>query len=243
MIKYLVWAITLPFAMWSALQMTTSFVPNNNHKPVGYFEAEGKKINTRFVRVLYAGEGSEEGTTNNSVNQVVYDSKDPKGKAVKAYRFQVVTKNTGYDEVQTSQEEDYKLKNVTEGAKIHIEVPVENGKLQLNKAYIGNLAYNFGTRETRNILAAHAVDNIKLDLIKLDLPDFGPDSKPGDKGLKYNEGYINLRLRSKAKYIDTDKTGDFNINIDGVISVVHVRGKEREDRAVTIDQQIVAKNK
>ncbi len=239
MIKLMTGIVLLPVLMGAALH----FNPHTNTRPVGYFEAEGKKITTRFVRVLYAGEGSEEGTTSNSVKQVVYNSKDKNGKPVKAYRFQIVAKNTGYDELQTDKTQDYKLKNVTEGAKIHIEVPVENGQLQLEKAYVGNLAYNFGTRETRHILTAHTVDDIQLSLKRLDIPAFGPDAKPGDKGLKYNEGYISLTLTSKAKYINEDKTGDFNLHIDGVISVIHVRGKEREDRAVSIDEGIVARNK
>lgn len=211
-------------------------------KNVGFFEAEGKKFNTRFVRVLYAAEGSEEGD-NNSVKQLIYSSKDPSGKDVQVYRFQIVAKNTGYDELQTTQDKDYKLKSVENGVKLHIEVPVEGKKLLLNKAYVGNLAYNFGTRETRHILTAENVKDIKLDLKKLDLPTLDPKtSKPGDKGIVYNKGYINLKLSSKAKHIASDDYSDFVINIDGPISITHVRGKDREERAVSIDEALVKKN-
>ncbi|MCD8538473.1 MAG: hypothetical protein LRY55_00970 [Leadbetterella sp.] len=209
---------------------------------VGYFEAEGKKHNTKFVRVLYAGEGSEEEGKGDSVQQLLFDSKDPKGNAVKAYRFQVVAKNTGYDELQTTQDKDYKLKSVENGVKLHIEVPVENGKLVLDKAYVGNLAYNFGTRETRHILTAENVSGIDLDLQRLELPVFGKGHKPGDKGIIYNSGYIRLMLTSKAKHIASDKVSDFNAVIDGPVSITHIRGKERADRAVTIDEGIVKKN-
>lgn len=209
---------------------------------VGYFEAEGKKYTTKFVRVLYAGEGSEEEGKGDSVQQLIFDSKDPQGKPVKVYRFQIVAKNTGYDELQTTQDKDYKLKSVENGVKLHIEVPVENGRLQLDKAYVGNLAYNFGTRETRHILTAENVSDIDLDLQRLELPVFGKEHKPGDKGIIYNAGYIQLKLSSKARHISSDAVSDFNAVIDGPVSITHVRGQERADRAVMIDEGIVKKN-
>ncbi len=209
---------------------------------VGYFEAEGQKHTTKFVRVLYAGEGSEEEGKGDSVQQLIFDSKDPKGNNVRVYRFQIVAKNTGYDELQTAQDKDYKLKSVENGVKLHIEVPVENGKLLLDKAYVGNLAYNFGTRETRHILTAENVSDIDLDLQQLELPVFGKKHKPGDKGIIYNTGYIRLKLASKAKHIASDQVSDFNAVIDGPVSITHVRGKERADRAVMIDEGIVKKN-
>lgn len=209
---------------------------------VGYFEAEGKKYSTKFVRVLYSGEGSEEEGKGDSVQQLLFDSKDPEGNAVKVYRFQVVAKNTGYTELQTSQDKDYKLKSVENGIKLHLEIPVEKGKLLLDKAYVGNLAYNFGTRETRHILTAENVSDIEFDLLRLELPVFGNDHKPGDKGIIYNSGYIHLKLRSKARQIASDKISNFNAVIDGPISITHVRGKERAERAVTIDEGIVKKN-
>lgn len=211
-------------------------------KNAGFFEAEGQKIDTRFVRVLFAGEGSEDEGGSNDLSQLVFDSKDPKGKAVKVVRFQILTKNTGYDEVQTSKEQDFKLKEVQNGVKLHIEVPVENGQIQLSKAYVGSLAYNFGTRETRNLLKATDVSDIKLNLKRLDLPKFTANHKPGDKGIIYNDGYVSLTLSSKAKHINSETVSPFNVNIDGVISITHIRGKERSDRAVTIDPALVAKN-
>ncbi len=209
---------------------------------VGGFEAEGKTFDTRFVRVLYAAEGSEKEGEGNSVKQLVFDSKDPQGNPVKVYRFQIVTKNTGYDEVQTTKEEDFKLKKVENGAKIHIEVPIENGKAVLEKAYIGNLAYNFGTRETRNILTPENVKDIDFKLTRLDLPVYGADRKPGDKGIIYNEGFISFTLTSKAKHISSEAVSDFKVKVNGPISITHIRGKERANLAVNIEEGIVKKN-
>lgn len=217
-------------------------VSGQDSKPVGHFEAEGKKIETKFVRVIYNAEGSELEDGSDSVEQLVYEGKDPKGNDVKVHRFQIVTKNTGYDDLQKSQDQDYKLKSVENGAKFHIEVPIENGELQLDKAYVGNLAYNFGTRETRNQLVPQDVSDISFELYALDLPKFGKDSKPGDKGIIYGQGYIKFKLSSKAKNIASDQISDFIVAVDGTISITHVRGKERESRAVSIDPEIVKKN-
>lgn len=209
---------------------------------VGRFEAEGKGFDTKFVRVLYSAEGSENEDGGDSVEQLVYQGKDPKGNEVRVKRFQIVTKNTGYDELQKSKEGDYKLKSVENGAKIHIEVPIENGQLQLDRAYVGNLAYNFGTRETRNQLKPEDVSDISFELLALDLPKFGPDRKPGDKGIIYDQGYIKFKLGSKTKNIGSDQLSDFTVEVDGPISITHVRGKEREDRAGSINPEIVKKN-
>lgn len=229
----LIAAILFPFLLIGAVAL-------NNH--IGSFEAEGKKVNVKFVRVLYAGEGSERAGESNAVKQLVFDSKDPKGNAVKVYRYQITAKNTGYDEIQTSKEQDFKMKSVTEGVKLHVEVPLENGQPRYDKAYVGNLAYNFGTRETRHNLTGETVNNLKIVIKKLELPSFGTSHKPGDDGIIYNQGYIDLSLTSKAKYIGNDQVGDFNIEIKGPISLTHVRGKERSDRAVTIDEGVVNKN-
>lgn len=209
---------------------------------VGSFEAEGKSYDTRFVRVLYSAEGSELEEGGDSVEQLVYQGKDPKGNDVTVHRFQIVTKNTGYDQLQKSQEADYKLKSVENGAKFHIEVPIENGELQLDRAYVGNLAYNFGTRETRNKLVPEDVSDISFELYTLDLPEFGKNNKPGDKGIIYQAGYIKFKLSSKAKHIGSDQISDFNVVVDGPISITHVRGKEREAKAVSIDPEIVKMN-
>src|SRR5690554_1369103 len=215
-------------------------VPSTQTDYVGSFEAEGKKINVKFVRVLYAAEGSERPGESASVKQLVFDSKDPRGRDVKVVRFQVTAKNTGYDEVQQDKEEDFKMKSVTEGVKLHIEVPLDrNGNLQLNRAYVGNLAYNFGTRETRHLLTGETVSNIKLDIKQLDLPEFGPAHKPGDYGTIYHAGYIELTLTSKAKYIDSDQVGEFNVHIKSPITLTHVRGAERQNNAVNIDEAVV----
>lgn len=209
---------------------------------VGTFEAEGKKIDVKFVRVLYAAEGSEREGEGNSVEQLIFDSKDPKGNAVKVYRYQIVAKNTGYDEVQTDQSEDYKLKSVAEGVKLHIEVPLVNGVPQFDKAYIGNLAYNFGTRETRHNLTAETISDIDFNIKRFELPQFGANHKPGDNGIIYNEGFIEFTMTSKAHYIGSDRIGDFNISVKGPISITHVRGKERQNNAVSIDSGVVDQN-
>jgi len=216
----------------------------SSEKPfAGKFTAEGKSVDVKFVRVLFAAEGSEKEGESNDLTPLVFDSVDPSGKAVKVRRFQVVAKNTGYDELQTDKKEDFKMKKVTEGVKLHIEVPVENGQLQLQKAYIGNLAYNFGTRETRNTLVPEHVSDIKLNFKKLELPTFPSTAKPGDNGLVYHGGHISLELTSKAKNIGSDKIEAFKISIDGEISITHIRGKERAHLAVNIEPGIVAKNR
>lgn len=245
--------VTLALSLsFGALANTFDFTAKENEpiqatlqetNSVGSFTAEGKSFDTKFVRVLFAAEGSENEGESNSIEQLKFKSIDPQGNEVEVYRFQILTKNTGYDEVQTSQEEDYKLKSVKEGAKLHIEVPILNGKPQLDKAYVGNLAYNFGTRETRNILTAETASDIVLKINKLELPTFTSANKPGDKGLIYNQGAIDLTLTSKAKHIDSDAVSDFNVKIKGPISVTHIRGKERSDNAVNIDAGVVAKNK
>lgn len=210
---------------------------------VGWFEAEGKKIEVKFVRVLYAAEGSERPGESNSVQQLVFDSKDPQGNAVKVLRYQITAKNTGYDEVQQDKEEDFKMKSVTEGVKLHIEVPLDgNGKPQFDKAWVGNLAYNFGTRETRHNLSPATVSDLKLKINKIDLPVFGAAHKPGDNGVIYNQGFIDFTLSSKAKQIADDQIVDFNIHISGPITLTHVRGKERQNNAVSIDEGVVGKN-
>src|SRR5690606_12585786 len=168
---------------------------------------------------------------------------DPQGRDVKVVRFQVTAKNTGYDEIQEDKEEDFKMKSVTEGVKLHIEVPVDgNGNLQLDRAYVGNLAYNFGTRETRHNLSGETISNLKLNISQLDLPEFGAAHKPGDNGVIYNQGFIELTLTSKAKYIASDQIGDFNISINGPITLTHVRGKERQNNAVSISEDVVKQN-
>lgn len=210
---------------------------------VGRFTAEGKTVDVRFVRVIFAAEGSEKAGESNDLTPLLFDSVDPSGKAVKVRRFQIVAKNTGYEDLQTSKEEDFKLKQVTEGVKLHIEVPVENGQLLLNKAYVGNLAYNFGTRETRNTLVPEHVNDIHVNFKKLVLPTFAADAKPGDQGIVYHAGEIQLELSAKAKNIASDKVDDFKIAIDGEISITHIRGKERAHLAVNIEPGIVAKNK
>lgn len=212
----------------------------------GFFTAEEKKQDLRFVRVLYAAEGSEKEGQSNSVKQLVFDSTDPQGKAVKVYRFQIVVKNTGYDKLQTdinAPGADYKLKKLTEGAKLFIEVPVEGGKMLLDKAYVGNLGYS--TKDSggeRHQLAVDEVSDLRLRVTKLKLPEFGSSAKPGDQGIKYNEGEISLEFLCKAKYQSVDKTGDFSVKINSKISVTHIRGAERADRAVAINPEIVSKN-
>jgi hypothetical protein len=210
---------------------------------VGQFTAEGKTIEVKFVRVLFAAEGSEKEGESNDLTPLLFDSVDPSGKPVKVRRFQIVAKNTGYDDLQTSKDADFKMKKVTEGVKLHIEVPVEKGQLMLDKAYVGNLAYNFGTKETRNALVADDVNNIQLKFKKLVLPTFPASAKPGDKGIVYHDGEIELELSSKAKNISSDKVDDFKVLIKGEISIAHIRGKERAHLAVNIDPAIVAKNK
>lgn len=216
---------------------------NDMEENVGWFEAEGKKIEVKFVRVLYAAEGSERPGESDSVEQLVFDSKDPMGNAVKVYRFQITAKNTGYDEVQQDKEEDFKMKSVTEGVKLHVEVPLDaSGNPQFDKAYIGNLAYNFGTRETRHNLSAETVSDLKFKINKIDLPTFGSQHKPGDNGVIYNQGFIDFTLSSKAKQIADDQVVPFNIHISGPITLTHLRGKERQNNAVSIDAGVVAKN-
>ena len=210
---------------------------------VGFFEAEGKRINVKFVRVLYAAEGSERPGESNSVEQLIFDSVDPQGNQVKVARFQITAKNTGYDEVQQDQEEDFKMKSVTEGVKLHVEIPLDaSGQLQLDKAYIGNLAYNFGTRETRHNLNGETVSNIDLNIKRLELPLFDDTRKPGDQGIIYNQGFIEFTMTSNAQYIGSDRVGDFNVSIKGPITLTHVRGKERQDNAVTINADVVNHN-
>ncbi len=212
-------------------------------KDVGTFTAEGKTHSTKFVRVLYAAEGSEKEGESNDITPLVYDSTDPKGNAVKVRRFQITAKNTGYDEVQTSQEEDYKLKSVKEGIKLYVEVPVAaDGSLELKKAYVGNAAYNFGTRETRHALTPETSSDFKINIKRLDLPNFNESNKPGDKGLIYNQGFIELSFKAKAKHLASDQISDFTVNIKGPISITHIRGKERQDAAVVINPELVAKN-
>lgn len=210
---------------------------------VGAFEAEGRKIDVKFVRVIYAAEGSELPGESNSVKQLVFDSKDPRGNPVKVVRFQITAKNTGYDEVQQEKDEDFKMKSVTEGVKLHVEVPLDRrGRLQLDRAYVGNLAYNFGTRETRHNLGPETVSDLKLTIKQLDLPSFGPAHKPGDFGVIYNQGFIDLTLTSKAKHVSSDRISDFNVEIKGPITLTHVRGAERQDNAVSIDPGVVGHN-
>ncbi|HLW50436.1 MAG TPA: hypothetical protein VKZ78_05640 [Sphingobacteriaceae bacterium] len=216
---------------------------NDDGESVGWFEAEGKKVEVKFVRVLYAAEGSERPGESNSVEQLVFDSKDPQGNAVKVYRYQITAKNTGYDEVQQDKEADFKMKSVTEGVKLHVEVPLDpNGNPQFDKAYVGNLAYNFGTRETRHNLSAETVSNLNFKINNIDLPTFGAAHKPGDNGVIYNQGFIDFTLSSKAKRLDSDQFVDFNIHISAPITLTHVRGKERQDNAVSIDAGVVAQN-
>lgn len=216
---------------------------DNAETHVGWFQAEGKKVDVRFVRVIWAAEGSEKEGESNSVKQLVFDSKDPQGKAVKVYRYQITAKNTGYDEVQNDKEADYKMKSVTEGVKLHIEVPLNAaGQPEFEKAYLGNVAYNFGTKENSQKLVGATIDNVKLKIHRMELPSFGAEHKPGDKGMIYNEGYIEFTFSSKAKRISDDQFIDFNIHVNGPITLTHVRGKEREANAVSIDPTVVAKN-
>lgn len=223
------------------LATCTLFAQNKEY--AGNFEAEGKYYDTRFVRVIFNAEGSEKEGESNSIEPIVYESKNLQGNTVKVRRFQIVTKNTGYDEIKTAHEEDYKLKKVENGAKIHIEVPLgPNGDLQLYKAYVGNLAYNFGTRESRHQLEPDAVSDIHFDLKTLNLPKFGNDSKPGDKGIIHNQGYVKFDLTCKAKHIDSNQVSEFKVHVDSPISITHIRGKERAGHAVMIDPAIVASN-
>lgn len=209
---------------------------------VGSFEAEGRQIDVKFVRVLWAAEGSEREGESNSVEQLIFDSRDPQGNPVKVYRFQITAKNTGYDEVQTSKDEDFKMKSVKEGVKLHVEVPLLHGVPQFDQAYVGNLAYNFGTRETRHILSPETVSDIVFKINKIEIPVFGPSHKPGDNGIIYNQGFIDFTMTSKAKYIDSDRIGDFQIRVKGPITLTHVRGKERQDNAVNINEGVVKQN-
>lgn len=215
----------------------------NAETHVGWFEAEGKKVDVRFVRVIWAAEGSEKEGESNSVKQLVFDSKDPQGKAVKVYRYQITAKNTGYEEVQYDKEADYKMKSVTEGVKLHIEVPLNAaGQPEFDKAYLGNVAYNFGTKENSQKLSGATIDQVKFNIHRIELPSFGSEHKPGDKGMIYNEGYLDFTFSSKAKRIADDQFIDFNIHVKGPITLTHVRGKEREANAVSIDPAVVAKN-
>ncbi|MCL7988188.1 hypothetical protein M8998_09590 [Sphingobacterium sp. lm-10] len=221
----------------------TTGIADKKAKDVGTFTAEGKTHSTKFVRVLYAAEGSEIEGQSNDITPVVYESTDPKGNAVKVRRFQITAKNTGYDEVQTDQSEDYKLKSVKEGIKLYIEVPVAaDGTLDLKKAYVGNAAYNFGTHATRHALTPETSSDFKVKIKRLDLPKFDTSNKPGDKGLIYNQGFIELAFKAKAKHLDSDQISDFTVDIKGPISITHVRGKEREEAAVVINPALVSKN-
>ncbi len=215
----------------------------NNEVNVGWFEAEGKKVDVKFVRVIWAAEGSERPGESNSIQQLVFDSVDPNGNKVKVYRYQITAKNTGYDDIQEDKDADYKMKSVTEGVKLHVEVPLDaSGAPQFEKAYIGNLAYNFGTKETRHNLSGETVKDLKFKINKIELPSFGAEHKPGDQGMIYHAGYIDFTLTSKAKKIDSDEFVPFNIHINGPITLTHLRGKEREANAVSINQDVVAKN-
>ncbi|RAV30889.1 hypothetical protein [Sinomicrobium soli] len=238
-------ALTFFMSCTMAVPAVNTDNDEKKNKPAnaGWFRAEGRKTDVKFVRVLFAAEGSENEGESNDITQLVFDSTDPQGNAVKVYRFQVTAKNTGYDELQTTKDGDYKLKQVKQGIKLHIEVPLENGTPQFDKAYVGNLAYNFGTRETRHILTPEAVSGIKLKISRLELPEFGAGSKPGDKGIVYNDGYIKFKLSAEAKHIGSEQWSPFDISINAPISITHIRGRERADRAVSIDNGIVLKNK
>ncbi|WP_166335506.1 hypothetical protein [Sphingobacterium chungjuense] len=221
----------------------TTLTSDKKAKDVGTFTAEGKTHSTKFVRVLYAAEGSEIEGQSNDITPLVYESVDPKGNVVKVRRFQITAKNTGYDEVQTDQTQDYKLKTVKEGIKLYIEVPVAaDGTMDLKKAYVGNAAYNFGTHETRHALTPETSSDYKIKIKRLDLPKFDASNKPGDKGLIYNQGFIELSFKAKAKQLASDEISDFTVDIKGPISVTHIRGKERQDAAVVINPELVKKN-
>ncbi|MCL8001102.1 hypothetical protein M8994_23195, partial [Brucella sp. 21LCYQ03] len=145
--------------------------------------------------------------------------------------------------MQTDQSEDYKLKSAKEGIKLYIEVPVAaDGTLDLKKAYVGNAAYNFGTHATRHALTPETSSDFKVKIKRLDLPKFDTSNKPGDKGLIYNQGFIELAFKAKAKHLDSDQISDFTVDIKGPISITHVRGKEREEAAVVINPALVSKN-
>lgn len=250
--KYLPLALSmlLSTALFASINKTPASIVSknictvyNSSGDVGKFTAEGKTYKTKFVRVLFAAEGSEKEGGSNSIVPLIYDSKDPQGNDVKVRRFQITTKNTGYDEVQTSKEEDYKMKSVEEGAKLHIENPVAaDGSLQLDRAYVGNAAYNFGTRETRQNLSPDNSSDIKINIKKLDLPQFSESNKPGDKGLIYNQGFIDFTFSAKVRHISSDQISDFTVEVKGPISLTHIRGKEREKAATQINPGIVAKN-
>lgn len=230
--------ILLLFCLPASAQIPQPIAAGN----VGVFTAEGKSVQVKFVRVLYAAEGSEIEGESNSVKQLLFESQDPQGNAVQALRFQIVAKNTGYDELQTTLDADYKLKSVTEGIKLHVEIPVIDGEMQLNRAYITNMAYNFGTRETRHLVSAEDAENINLKINKLELPAFGAQHKPGDKGIQYDTGFVELLLNAQVKHMEGDQMDDFMVTISSPISITHVRGQERSDRAVTVDPDLIRKN-
>lgn len=211
----------------------------------GVFSAEGKEIDTKFTRVLYAAEGSETEGESDDVTQLIFDSVDPKGNAVKVKRFQLLTKNTGATTIDELQSDDPKMKQVINGAKLFIEIPVNtNGDLILEKAYVGNLGYTMnGGGDERHQVTAEEVADLVLKIHTLNLPTFDASNKPGDKAIKYGEGTISFEFTGKVKHQNSETRGDFNIKVHSTISVTHIRGAERASRAVAIDPAIVAKNK
>lgn len=197
----------------------------------GYFTIGDIRVDTRHIRVLYIAEGTETGAGDSSLPLLV-DAVDVDGNPIKAYRYQITVKNTGFDDVGGT---DPKMKNLKGGGvKLFLDVPVEGGQAQISKALVGNFGYTLDDTEDRTQFAPEQVDNIRFNLETLELPDV--PGKPGDSGIVNNAGRIKFTFSA-----DTEGGNELKIKVDSEISVTHARGSDKLARVQT-NPEVIKKN-
>ncbi len=229
-------------------------VPTNQESFSGSYKfGDEAEVKTHFTRVLIPVESKENDPAPWNDAQIQHDGTDPQGNAVKTKRFQIVTKNIGaeiktIDQLKANDQAAGKtMKTLTDGVKLFVEVPVDaQGKLLLDKAYVGNLGYKKVADAQRVELKTpnEQIESIKFNLTKLELPVY-KDVQPGNHegASRYYEGYIKFELEASVRPSATVGFQKLVVKVDSPISVTQIRGKDKANKVAVIDPNVVNKNR
>ena len=229
-------------------------VPTNQEAFSGSYKlGNAEEVKTHFTRVLYAVESNEKDAAPWNDAQIQHDGTDPQGNAVKTKRFQIVTKNVGaeiktIDQLKAADQSAGKtMKSLTDGVKLFVEVPLDaQGKLLVDKAYVGNLGYKKvdDTQRVELKTPNEQIESIKFNLTRLELPVYNGVQPGNHEGAsRYNEGYIKFELEASVRPNATVGFQKLVVKVDSPISVTQIRGKDKANKVAVIDPNVVNKNR
>lgn len=229
-------------------------VPTNQESFSGSYKfGDEAEVKTHFTRILVPVESNEKDPAPWNDAQIQHDGTDPQGNAVKTKRFQIVTKNIGaeiktIDQLKANDQSLGKtMKTLTDGVKLFVEVPVDaQGKLLLDKAYVGNLGYK-KVDDARRVELKNPneqIESIKFKLTRLELPAYNGVQPGNHEGAaRYYEGYIKFELEASVRPNATVGFQKLVVKVDSPISVTQIRGKDKANKVAVIDPNVVNKNR